>query len=426
MKSNQIKIAIFLLIIGFVGQMCTSLDRKQVFTSNPISAVGHGVILGTDGKEINPDSSFIKAAQEYYIDDLLNKDEKNKEFLKKKQAEINGEVADKILRNALFIDFLIEKVKPTNYSKLSIINNFLRIQYITLTLKKSILPENNKQVWAKGLNFTIAQKLENLDFNVFSNTQNSGQAYCNECIAAGVPVPKEMFSNEWKFQGIIENEFISSKLQAELWSFESISPKGVCLALPRYYFDTTAKKATDDALLFGVICLGTETGKVCFFDNPPGVVFKRNEKIDFKNWVGGSDLIKNPGGGMCTDCHAGENPFIVHPNKSAFAGIIDNIKSSVWYDPIVDASWVQNPGPSTILDNLSSTKKCTSCHNKDGDGGRFPEINAQMSGYCSCVLEKALFDASTRTMPPNKSDSLKYKAHIEALKARCDLFFKPL
>jgi CxxC motif-containing protein (DUF1111 family) len=107
--------------------------------------------------------------------------------------------------------------------------------------------------------------------------------------------------------------------------------------------------------------------------------------------------------------------------------IRSKLKSSVWYDPIVDESWVQNPGPSTILNNIplnENDKSCLSCHTQEG-AGRFPEISSQLEGYCKIVLKRALSDTIRMTMPPNKKDRLKYKNHIDALNGRCASFFTP-
>ena len=51
--------------------------------------------------------------------------------------------------------------------------------------------------------------------------------------------------------------------------------------------------------------------------------------------------------GVCTDCHAGENPYVVHP-----AGPLnmwpDN-HPQAWYTPLIKPSWPQNPGPFGML-----------------------------------------------------------------------------
>ena len=57
-------------------------------------------------------------------------------------------------------------------------------------------------------------------------------------------------------------------------------------------------------------------------------------------------------GGMCTDCHAGENPYIIHPDSNlgggVFMGDLDDPPLSLptfgpnRYDPLVGASWPQN------------------------------------------------------------------------------------
>src|ERR1039458_6972216 len=63
-------------------------------------------------------------------------------------------------------------------------------------------------------------------------------------------------------------------------------------------------------------------------------------------------------GGQCSDCHAGQNSFVVHPRKApfkaAYTAVQDpaikahgaNLNGDTWYKPLgVDPSWPQNPNP---------------------------------------------------------------------------------
>ena len=105
------------------------------------------------------------------------------------------------------------------------------------------------------------------------------------------------------------------------------------------------------------------------------------------------------GQGTCSDCHAGENPYIVHPEKAPFIGLSNSIASTGWHQPLVDASWPQNPGPTNLLDAVTSTRTCDGCHTS-GSAGRFPELSTELRGYCSAVLSSAVRE----TMPPGEED----------------------
>ena len=275
------------------------------------------------------------------------------------------------------------------------------------------MPEDN--VWGKGLSPAVARRLERkLGIKVLALTNAAGEDYCRECEAAGVPVPDFMFGDEWRFVGEVQDEFLSPNMRAELWIHESQSPPGVCLALPRF------EAGSDKASLFGVICLGTQSSKACFFDNPRGKFFQRGVRIDFKEFVGGTDLVAN-GQGVCSDCHAGENPYVVHPEKPAFASVIGELRPMAWHDPLVDASWPQNPGPTNQLDAVPSPGRCDSCH-RVGSAGRFPEVSNQLSNYCSVVLGTAAGTSTRHTMPMPvaTTDRTLFLDHISSLMASCD------
>jgi hypothetical protein len=408
-NAKYLSLAFLLGLSLIVGQMCTK--QQTNYNNDPIVGVGHGALFGPDGKELNVTEDMILSSQQYFIDKLLSTESANKSLLKEALDKIKSSiyelVDDKIVANTLFLNELINKVNPQNKALLISINNGLSSKYeFELNKQKKKSPfELLRKADSK-----LVRDLKGRGLNVFMVTTNSGEAYCEECKNQGVPIPKNMFGPEWKNLGEFDKEFISTELRAELMIYESDNPKGVCLALPRYF------DGTDNSNLFGVICLGTETGKVCFFDNPRGKSFKKNEVVSFKNWLGGIDLIKNSQG-VCTDCHAGENPYVVHPEKAPFAGIINKLKSPIWYDPLVDSSWPQNLGPNNILAGIPSEGKCSSCHTQ-GNAGRFPIM---LSGYCSEVFKNAIgeLDISKKTMPPYGDDINLYLAHINALKSQC-------
>jgi hypothetical protein len=150
-------------------------------------------------------------------------------------------------------------------------------------------------------------------------TGSGGAAYRAECLAAGVPIPPDFGpGSAWVSRGLIPQSslFIVAGLGAEVLTYQSTSPEGMCVALPR--FNTT----TNLVELDGVICLGKTTSKVCFWDNEKNgtaFTFTRGDAVPFNNFGGGTELLANAGG-VCSDCHAGENPYIIHPDPSTILG----------------------------------------------------------------------------------------------------------
>jgi hypothetical protein len=61
---------------------------------------------------------------------------------------------------------------------------------------------------------------------------SGGAAYVAECLNAGVPTPPDWGSSLWRPNGTLERPFISTTLKAEVYFYESQTPRGVCMALP--------------------------------------------------------------------------------------------------------------------------------------------------------------------------------------------------
>jgi hypothetical protein len=197
--------------------------------------------------------------------------------------------------------------------------------------------------------------------------------------------------------------------------------------------------------LDGAICLGQLSSKVCIWDNQmpiansdgttdvQGFDFAPGEeipigvsdlKIDPKGrYQAGGAEIENGTGGVCTNCHAGENPYIIHPGVDLGSGLLMSklnrpplnlpTFSSNRYDPLVGASWPQNNN--SMLEKLVPDA-CSSCHDKDGPAGRFPLLSTDIKdGYCG-ILALAL----EKTMPPRSPGSLKDDPAIKGFVKYCD------
>lgn len=384
------------------------------FTEDPILTLGHGAFIGRDGKEFTPDADFIRRAQEFYLAALPAENGVGEAEIRSLSREVQSQVEDEILANALVVDWLAERVRPEGRAHLTMVNNALRWHYYLNILKKK--PPTGAE-WTKGIDPNAAAALakKGLPTATLLKTSAGGAAYIKECRDAGVPVPAAMFSSEWQLKGIFDNEFISESSDAELWFYASSSPPGLCLALPRYP-GNAACGSSDEACLLGIICLGTESNTACFFDNPRGKAFRRGVEVGIDQFVGGADLVAN-GQGICSDCHAGENPYVVHREKAPFA-TLPSLQPRGWPKPLVVAVWPQNPGPTNLLDAVPSTGRCDSCH-RVGSAGRFPDVSTALPGYCGVILPTATGGPPKGTMPPSGFDATQFAAHRKALLDAC-------
>jgi hypothetical protein len=377
---------------------------------DPIATVGHGAIIDANGKTIDPTPEFVLAAQRYYIDRL------SKEGGPQVQAELDAQrqrlrglrqssVEEQVVVSSVLIDWLIDRVRPEDLAQLASKNGALR----NVVLRR---PEARPRISPDVLKLLDRERPPVLSLT----TTNRGAAYIDECRSNGVPIPPDWSAPGWSFRGALPWTFIVPGPIAEVFTFESQSPDGICLALPR--------STGDNISALGIICLGRQSGKVCFWDNftPATGVFpiKKGAPVPLSSFGGGADLLG--GNGVCTDCHAGQNPYIVHPGTPLDIG--PSITGPRWYEPIVHASWPQNPGPTDLLEGIPlgmGEQSCLTCHSQTTTPlRRFPEVSTQLTGYCASVLTNAVMPpVPVGTMPPGAVGSPAYETHRKALLDAC-------
>lgn len=427
----------FCFLAGILGVLWPQAARAQDQEREPIAAAGHGGFFGPDGHQIPLTLGFAAEAQTWYRNKLLSDltAAKKREFAnyeKRLRVGINADGQDGLVVQHMALEWLLANTPSVNL-KLQTAGKLRALRH-AMNWK---LPEQDdlKVVERRELFIPrpdVVKRLESLSFKpagggqVMSITANSGQAYIDECKAAGVPIPPTINVMDpaglagWKSQGFIPtgNQFIVGS-PAEVRTYRSTSPEGMCYALPRYT-DATLSTASLD----GVICMGKQSSKVCFWDNqwtvngtvqsfgiPAGTQIPIGvpSTVGGKYQAGGKEIEFGPGG-VCTDCHAGENPFIIHPKSNlatsgpavlweSLSAAPQNLPSMAVnrYDPIVGGSWPQNQ-----LSQAGSTVpvECRACHVKGGNG-RFPHLSNQISQYCNTVLAQAI----TKTMPPGSPGS---------------------
>jgi hypothetical protein len=395
---------------GCAAERYSKIEKWKVAATDPVLSVGHGGVFDEKGKEVEVSPNFVLHAQRYYLKRLYQEgSDEQKALFQQKQRSLKKikpqDKSEKILVNSALLGWLVETVKPRDAAQIGSKNSALLERFVRFREGElEEVPNGGGPVrsdlvallWREGL-------------LTFLSTNAGGPAYIEQCRAAGVPIPPDWGNPNWKYLGKLGTKFISSGIDADLYAFESGAPKGVCFALPRSSGDTIS--------LLGIICLGTEASKSCFWDNQQNKMqfgIPRNAPVPLSKFAGGADLF-NGSGGICTDCHAGENPFIVHPGQPMD---IPNLLPKAWSVPLVSPAWPQNQGPTSALSGIvlnPGEDSCLSCHNKP-PGRRFPTLSTDTPGYCGVILPKAI----QFTMPPaSPGNSAPYAREIEALQATC-------
>jgi hypothetical protein len=379
----------------------TPLGKRSIqAASDPIAAVGYGLMFDAEGKLIEPTPEFRRRALDYYLKRLLGEAprpllaeyQKVQVLLAEKGKDLG---IDDVLSESLLIDWLIDRAKPDDAAQLKAKNRTLRLSYVKENAGDR--PEWQVPDHQFGLPRSILDFALDNDILLLATTA-SGREYIAECRNAGVPIPPRWGTDAWRYEGDLTTNFVGSGSPASVYTAESASPNGICVALPRISGSTIS--------LLGIICLGRDTNNACFWDRANTPV---GDQVPIEDFLGGSAL-----GDVCSDCHAGENPFVVHPGSPLDLG--SRIKTTAWYTPLVNPIWPQNPGPSILPEIVplgAGDSRCTSCHNQTF-AGRFPEVGA-LRFYCRTVLNNAI----NQTMPPGAAGDPSYAAHADAIRAFC-------
>jgi hypothetical protein len=412
-------LAILLLALSIAGcekeksqEVSEDISAWRVAESDPIATVGHGAIFNHEGEEINPSPEAVIDAQRFYLKKLYGlMDERRRGEFIAAQRGLNEfksrSQSEDILANAALIARFIDAAEQREAPFLASKNAALLARFVRIT-DDGVETKDPPSGGIRKEFFDYLRRQNLLTF--YAATNAGGASYLEECRKSGVPLPSDWGSPNWQSRGKLNMKFISSGIEAELFAIVSESPRGVCFALPRSAGDTIS--------LLGIICLGVDTSKSCYWDNQRNKQqydIPKNTPVSISGFAGGADL-QGGTGGVCTDCHAGENPYIVHPAEPMDLG--SKIIPKTWLEPLVHPSWPQNPGPTNALQGITLTSgesSCSSCHDRP-PGRRFPEVSTATPGYCSIILPKAI----KFTMPPsNPGNNASYAKHKDALTAAC-------
>lgn len=140
--------------------------------------------------------------------------------------------------------------------------------------------------------------------------------YMGDCDRAGVPVPPDfsVTGSQWTHQGNLTTNMLNPGQPAQVWSWAHPSRRGACIALPR------GTGAPGNGLA-GIICQGSVTGNACFWDN---IDRDTDARIP---WAGATLVISKLKDGTnlgenCTDCHRGDNVFLLAPDDPAWCRLM--------------------------------------------------------------------------------------------------------
>lgn len=401
----------FVVLVGCKTSL-PDIETWRISETDPVLAVGHGAIFDASGKEIDPTPAFTIEAQRFYLKSIYqrSKPQQRARFndLQKNLQEAQPQSdAERIVMNAALLAWLNDATKTEGAAHAASKNAALLSRFARLRDGELVATGDLAGVIRREF-LGVLQRQGMLKF--LSATLAGGREYVEECRKAGVPIPPDWGSPNWQSRGLLTTKFISAGIDAEVFAFESEAPRGVCFALPRSQGNTIS--------LLGIICLGTDTSKSCFWDNQRNKMqfpIQKNTAVPLSDFAGGADLAGGTGG-VCTDCHAGENPFVVHPARPMDLGA--KIIPKGWQSPMVHPSWPQNPGPNTVLPGIvlkAGEDSCLSCHNRP-PGVRFPEVSTELPGYCGIILPKAI----STTMPPGSpGNNATYARHKDALLNAC-------
>lgn len=155
-------------------------------------------------------------------------------------------------------------------------------------------------------------------------------AYMSECRTQGVPIPPNwsVNSTRWTRHGTIRNSnLLDPGVDATVWSYTDPVVRGACIALPRAGSPTPGARGG----LAGIICQNADTGAACFWDSrwrDAGNPMRQMPAIDWASstliigQLKDATNITEQGSGVCTECHRGNNVFLMAPDDPVWATVM--------------------------------------------------------------------------------------------------------
>lgn len=430
-----------LLCLATVPTLLGATPQSVDTDEEPVAYIGHGAFFDARGGQIAMTPAEVERIHAWYEARLLRRmDAKHQSEFQSLRSQLTKSLDLTASERSFAAQAALSRAAQGDAALAGDFRTIGKLRALEYKMRRTLQQDVMKLMFFSNkplVNLELLRRVDALDeerltTKFFAATPNQGKAYVDECAAASVPIPPPvgqldpMGRTGWKSEGFInrDEQFIVGS-PAELRSFQS--DKGMCYALPRFEDESKAIVALD-----GIICFSKTTAKACFWDNQMGgrgFSFPNGTKIpigfpdtavnsDRLYQAGGAELEKGTGG-VCSDCHSGENPYIVHPKSVLSTGVtwqsVEDALPAFGPDrmtPLVPASWPQNAASQS---DSAVPKACASCHSQEGPGGRLPQLSVELIGYCGTILAQAL----TKTMPPRNPGSQANSPEVLALLGAC-------
>ncbi len=382
----------------------------------PIHFMAHGGYFGSDGRQIVATPDWVRATLDDTAQSLLRRASASQRVtFEERRAHIaqvlGGDGVARLYATSLLLDWLIDETAGDEAATLKARNGALR-----RTLENDSPPAGAAGDADRRDGFVspyqralLAQwSLPQLVVPSFAQLQVR-EAYLKTCTSLRVPLPRTWGeAGAWTSNGKLAAPFIITGAAAELFvgNPRATDPPGVCLALPRY--NGALPRSDQKASLLGVICMAKDkktdrdgkTGShACFWDwqgfgtTTIPVVGTEVPITEFKS----APEFRIADGGECSDCHAGANAYVRHPDDPAFQGIA-NLRPDAWPVLRVPAGWKENLLPTKLEAALAAVTgatdgDCSDCH-------RLGEVPSGLAGYCEDVLLPSVLGKTVRGPVP--------------------------
>jgi hypothetical protein len=338
------------LSLFVVISACRTTTTPAALEIDRIAIVGHGIAFDRKMRPIAIDLKTIRSMQQSLSATLRSQSAEvpdDRGFIATVERAIAGSQVEEVqtLLYGTLINWRLERAVPRVRDRYRWRNNFL------LERVRGLLDERN------GGRFNPSDALKRilLDGGVLA-TVPGDTGYMTECRAARVPVPPNftMAPGLWANQGNLTSNILRPGKPAAVWTWTDPLQRGACVALPR-----------DDGgggSFTGIICQSAVTGKACFWDNltrddPTRRIPAASETMVISALQDGRTLDE---GEACTDCHTGNNVFLMSPDDSTWAKLtrgpltasnfttviepqMDTTEDGPRYTPVAYDSWVNPP-----------------------------------------------------------------------------------
>lgn len=289
-----------------------------------MAASGHGIVLDIEGNRVELKADEIFALQQ----EMWEAAQKDAEEFR--LVEFQGELAEKAFGQMSEISLLIASLAEFTDSDEN--SQFLLRHYQIRALAFQMRPEaRSVYLWRTDYLTGALEsiELERIDPEVrrvgrlleewvrdFGPVLRLTTQYMRDCANAGVPVPPDfaLTGSQWTRQGALTINMLRLFERADLYTWADPNRRGACVALPRY-------AASAPARLTGIICQGAQTGNACVWDSlwagsGQRVRWEDGETMPINQLRSRTSLAP------CSDCHTGNNVFLVAPDDAAWCKVM--------------------------------------------------------------------------------------------------------